>query len=303
MDWLNYHHLYYFWQVARLGGVGKAAEELGLAQPTVSAQLRELERSLRQQLFERQGRHLALTDAGRTVFRYAEEIFALGQELQGVLRGLPRQRTLRFVVGVADVLSKLLVFRLLAPAVRLPEPVQLLCEEGPLPRLLAALALHEVDLVLADRPVPPGTGVKAFSHLLGESALAVCGTPALVRKHGKDFPEGLHQAPFLLPSEQSVAAASLRRWFAVHDLVPDIRGEFADSALLKVFGSAGVGLFAVPEVMVREVERQYGVVPAGRIADVREQFYAITVERRLKHPAVVAVVEAARQELFGDAPR
>jgi len=297
--WLNYHHLLYFWTVARTGSVRRACEELHLTQPAVSAQIRTLERSLGEQLFVRSGRHLALTDVGQVVYRYADEIFRLGRELQETLAGRPTGQPVRFTVGVSDAMPKLLAYRLLEPALRLAEPVRLVLREDEPERLLADLSIHALDLVLADAPVAPTVKVRAYSHLLGESGVTVFGTAALARSRRRRFPRSLDGAPFLLPGDGTALRRSLDQWFAAQGVRPVAVAEIEDSAVLKVFGQRGVGLFVAPTVMEDEVRRQYGVAVVGRIADVRERYYAISVERRLTHPAVVAITRAARQDLFG----
>jgi LysR family transcriptional activator of nhaA len=300
MRWLNYQHLLYFWTVAREGGVTRASEVLRLSQPTISGQIRELERSLGHRLFQKSGRNLVLTDVGQLVYRYAEDIFALGQELGDSLRGTQRGRSLKVFVGVADSLPKLIVYRLLEPALRMAEPVHLVCLEGRPEELLTQLALHRLDIALLDMPAPPTVNVRAFSHLLGESSLTVFGTPALARTSKKEFPRSLNGAPFLLPAENSVLRRNLELWFDANDIHPQPRGEFADLALMKVFGQAGAGLFVAPTATEKEVCRQYHVRAIGVLPKLREQFYAVSVERKLKHPAVVAISEAARRELFAE---
>ncbi len=295
---LNYHHLEYFWAVARTGSVAAAARELHVSQPTISAQLRTLATALGTPLFRRVGRRLVLTDEGRTVFRYADEMFTLGRELLDALAGRAAGRPLVFHVGVADVLPKLVAFRLLEPALQLSEPVRLVCEEGPPRALLARLAAHELDLVLSDAPVGADSNVRAYSHLLGECGLTVCGAAPLAQRLRRGFPGSLDGAPLLLPTSAAPLRRALDRWLAERGLRPRIVGEFEDTALLKVFGEAGAGLFAVPSVVADDVVRRYGVRRVGRIAEVRARFYALSVERRVKHPAVVVIARTARQELF-----
>jgi LysR family transcriptional activator of nhaA len=299
MEWLNYHHLLYFWTVARTGGVSAASAELRLAQPTISGQLRLLEDHFGEKLFHRVGRRLELTDVGRLVYRYADEIFTLGRELGDAVRGRPTGRPLRFAVGIADQVPKLIAYRLMEPALKLPERVRLVCREDKPERLLADLAVHALDLVLTDAPLNPSINVRAFSHLLGECGTTIFGARALVARHRRGFPRSLDGAPFLLPTENTVLRRSLDQWFAQQDLRPVVVSEFEDSALLKAFGERGVGLFAAPAAIEAEIRRQYGVQVIGRTEDVRERFYAISVERRLKHPAVLAISEAAKERLFG----
>lgn len=299
MDWLNYHHLLYFWMVAKEGGISRAAEQLHLAQPTLSSQIKKLEKSIGTQLFDRIGRSMVLTETGQTVYRYADEIFSLGRELTDTLNGRPSRERLKLVVGVPDVLPKLVVYQLLRPALDLGEQVQLECYEGKLPELLAELALHRIDIVLADSPITPQSHVRAFNHLLGECGVTVFGTSELAKQHRRRFPKSLHDAPMLLPTQNTSLRRELERWFDEHGIRPSVVHEFEDSAILKVFGQAGEGLFAAPTAIEIEVGKQYSVRIVGRIPEVKERFYAISVERRLKHPAVVAISNAARSKLFG----
>lgn len=299
MEWLNYHHLLYFWMVAREGSVTRASAELRLAQPTISTQLRMLEESLGEKLFARQGRNLVLTDVGREVYRYADEIFSLGREMLDVIRNRAPGRALRLAVGIADVLPKLVVYRLLEPVRKLDQPVHIICREGKPEPLLAELAIHKLDLVLADSPVGANTSVRAFHHLLGECGVTFFAKPPLAARYRKGFPKSLQGAPMLLPVEGSVLRRSLGQWFAAQGIRPNVVGEFEDGALLKAFGAAGAGVFPSPAVIEAEVRKQYDVQVVGRVESVRERFYAVSHERRLKHPAVVAVCEAAREELFG----
>jgi LysR family transcriptional activator of nhaA len=297
MHWLNYHHLLYFWMAAREGSITKACRALHLTQPTVSGQIRELERALRVQLFERSGRSLVLTDTGRLVYRYADEIFALGRELQDALHDRPRGQPLRFAVGIADTLPKVLVHRLLAPASALGEEVRMTCIDGPPDRLLAELALHELDLVISDYPAHPRPGLKAFNHLLGECGVSFCATATLANRHRRGFPMSLSGAPMLLPYGNTALRRSLEQWFDDRGIRPHIRGEFADSGLMKVFAASGDGIFAVPAAVEADVKRMYGVSVVGREKSIRERFYAISVEKRIKHPAVMAITKAARRTL------
>ncbi len=298
MEWLNYHHLLYFWVVAKDGSIARACERLRLAQPTISGQLKQLEETLGEKLFVKAGRGLALTDVGRTVFQYAEEIFSLGAELQDVLKGRPRGRPLRLVVGVSDLMPKLIAYRILQPALALAEPVQLICEEDTTERLLAELADHRLDMVLADEPITGTVRAKAFNHWLGTCGVTLFGTPQLARRFRKGFPASLDGAPFLLPAKGSGLRRSLDRWMEEHHIRPLIAGEFKDSALLKAFGQAGVGIFAGPSAIEAEIRTHYRTVVVGRVPTVTESFYAISVERRVKHPAVAAICEAARGQLF-----
>lgn len=298
MGWLNYHHLLYFWSVAKHGSVSRACEELHLAQPTISGQIRSLEQSLGEKLFVKSGRQLVLTEVGRIVFRYAEEIFALGREMTTAIKGGDTGRPVKLMVGVADSVPKLLTARLLETALKLPQPVQLVCWEDKLDRLLAELAIHTLDLVLADIPVPAGVKVQAFNHVMGESTVTLFATKPLARKHSRNLPASLDGAPFLLPSRNATLRRSMDDWFHSQGIRPVIRGEFDDSATMKSFGQAGHGIFPGSTVMEREIKRQYRVEVLGRVPTLKQQFYAITVERKLKHPAVVAIFDAARKKLL-----
>ncbi len=298
MEWLNYHHLLYFWVVAREGSITRACDQLHLAEATVSAQIHALEEALGEKLFSRVGRGLVLTEMGRTVLRYADEIFTLGRELMDTVKNRPTGQPVRLVVGVADILPKLIVHRLLEPAYKLPELVRITCREGKHDQLIAQLAVHEFDLVLTDSPIGSSVKVKAFNHLLGECGVTVFGPPRLAARHRRRFPRSLEGAPFLLPTDNMTLRRSLDQWFESEGIRPTVVGEFEDSALLKVFAQSGAGLFADPSAIETEVRRQYRVQIVGRLEAVRERFYAISVERKLKNPAVIAISEAARQKLF-----
>lgn len=298
MEYLNYHHLRVFWMAAREGGVTRASEKLRVSQPTVTAQVRALEASLGQKLFTRSGRSLVLTDAGRSVYRYAEEILGLGQELVGTMQGRLPGRALRLTVGVAMVVPKLIAYRILEPALKLGETVLLECLEDTPERLLAELAVFGLDLVLADAPVGPAVRVRAYNHLLGECGVSVFGAERLAKTYRRGFPRSLDGAPFLLPRQDSALRHSLDDWFEREGIHPRILGEFEDSALMKAFGQAGIGLFPAPSPTEPEVCRQYDARLVGRLESVRQRFYAITVERKLKHPAVIAISQAARGTLF-----
>lgn len=298
MEWLNYHHLYYFWTVAKEGTIARACEKLLLAQPTISGQLKQFEEELGEKLFARAGRRLVLTETGHVVYRYAEEIFNVGQELQDVLRGRPRGRPARFIVGVSDAIPKLIAFRLLQPVLSMPEPVHLICVEDKPDGLLLRLASHGLDMILTDAPVTASFRARAYSHRLGASGLTFWATPELAARCRKAFPQSLDGVPFLLPGEGSTLRRELETWFDRQGVRPVVAGEFQDSALLKVFGQAGLGVFATPSAIEREVREHYGTTLVGRTTEVAEEFYAISLERRLKHPAVVAITEAARRKLF-----
>lgn len=298
MEWLNYHHLLYFWTVAKEGSIARACEKLRLAQPTISGQLRLLEENLGEKLFAKQGRGLVMTEVGQVVYRYAEEIFGLGRELQEVLKGRPRGRPLRLLAGVSDLVPKLIAYRVLQPVLNMAEPVQLVCDEDTSDRLLAELAEHRVDVVISDSPIPPAIPIKAYNHLLGTSTATVFAAPQLATRYRKDFPACLDAAPFLLPMEGSSLRRSLEQWFDSQNIRPAVAGEFKDGALMKTFGQGGAGLFVAPRAIEKEICEHYRVASIGRIDSIVERYYAISVERKLKHPAVVTISEAARQELF-----
>jgi LysR family transcriptional activator of nhaA len=303
MEWLNYHHLLYFWTVAREGTIARASEELRLAQPTISGQIRVLEDQLGEKLFQRSGRNLVLTDMGRLVYRYADDIFGLGRELMDTLKDRPTGRPLRFQVGVADEVSKVIAYRLLEPALRLEQPVYMVCRDGAAERLLTDLATHSLDLVIADTPISPTIKVKAFSHPLGETPVSVFGTAKLAAPRRKNFPKSLDGAPFLLPTIGKTLRRTLDQFFDQQSIRPRVIAEVDDSALLTTFGQAGAGLFVAPTVLEKEVTRQFGVTAVGRLDAVRERYFAISVERRLKHPAVVAISDAANEMLMAKRPR
>ena len=301
MNQLNFKHLRYFWAVAKSGSVARASEQLHLAPHSISGQIRELEGSLGVALFRRVGRGLELTDGGRRILSYAEEIFSLGDELLEVVRDQSASQSIPFAVGVADSVPKMIAYRLVEPALRVGEPIRLICREGRLNALLADLAVHKLDMVIADRPMPGRLNVRGYSHLLGESDLSVCASSELAEKCPGAFPGRLDGAPFLLPGEDAAGRIGLERWFEAKNIHPRIVGEFDDGALLKAFGKAGAGFFATPTAIAEMVSKQYGVSVVGRIEGVREQLFAITTERRLKHPAIVAISEGAKRDVFAPA--
>ena len=298
MRGLNYNHLYYFWIVAREGSVIGASKVLFLTSQTVTFQLRALERTLGGRLFAPAGRGIALTELGHTVFGYAQEMFRLGSELQAAVAGRALDRPLPFRVGAVDALSKVVVQRLLAPALTLDRAVRLSCREGPLDELAADLALHKLDLVLADTPLAADLDLRAFSHLLGESGIAFFATPALRERYPQPFPDVLGAAPMLLPAPRGALRGAIDHWLDRHDIRPQIAGEFDDSSLMKSFGAAGAGVFVGPGAVSDDIMRQYGVMLLGSTDEIRERFYAISTERRVRHPAVRHVTEGARDKLF-----
>jgi LysR family transcriptional activator of nhaA len=295
MSWLNYHHLLYFHTVAREGSVTKASEVLRLAQPTLSGQIRKLEDSLGEKLFVRDGRNLALTDVGRFVQGYTDQIFSLGREMLDGLRGLPTGRPSRLLVGIADVVPKLICHRLLQTVLEMEERVELVLHEGKTNDLLAALALQEYDMVLTDAPIGPSVHVKAFNHPLGESGVGFFAVPELARRYRRGFPGSLDSAPMLLPTPNTALRHSLDAWFDSVDVRPSVIAEIEDTALMKVFGQHGAGVFAAPIVIADELRKVQRVHLVGSTEEIRERFYAITVDRRIKNPAVAAIAHEARE--------
>ena len=302
MEWLNYHHLFYYWTVVREGSVSRAAEHLRLAQPTVSAQIKQFERALGETLLERQGRRVAPTEVGRLVYRYADEIFVLGRELQETLKGRPTGRALRLRVGVANAVPKLIVYQMLRPATAGDTPMQLTCHEGQPEQLLAQLATHALDVVISDGPAAPHVRVKVFSHLLGESGVTFFAAPALARQVRRGFPQSLQGVPMLLPTPGTALRRALEQWFDQLQVRPTVGGEFEDSALMKAFGEAGAAVFPAPTVIASQVCRHYRVAVVGETEVVRERYYALSAERRVTHPGVVALTAAARAELSAPSP-
>ena len=298
MDWLNYHHLFYFWTVAKSGTVSAAAEQLHLARPTVTSQVRELEKSVGQKLFLQQGRGLVLTEFGQKIFEYAEDIFSIGNELRDFVKTGQPDRRQKFRVGMPDVVPKLIAFELLKPALVGPEAPRMECYEGKLNDLLVDLAMHRLDLVLSDSPAPGTLDVNVYSHKLGECGLSILATPALAKKFRKGFPNSITNAPILLPTKLTAVRRSLDRWMEDRKVFPEIVAEFEDSALLKVFGQAGQGVFPVPTAIEDLVKKQYGAWLVGRIPEVLDTFYVISVEKRVQHHAAIRIKRQARNKLF-----
>jgi LysR family transcriptional regulator, transcriptional activator of nhaA len=295
---LNYKHLRYFWAVAKSGSIARASDQLHITPQSISGQLSELEGALGAALFRRSGRGLEVTELGRRILGYADEIFTLGDELLEVVRNQKAAVALPFRVGVADSVPKSVTYRVVEPILRLEEPVRLICREGRMVSLLAELAVHRIDMVIADRPMPTDINVRAYNHLLGSSGLTVFAASGLAQTLRGKFPAMLEDAPFLLPGEGTAIRAALEQWFESHEVHPRIVGEFDDGALMKAFGQGGSGLFVAPTAIADDVIRQYGVQVIGRIDDVVEELYAITTERRLRHPATLAVSQAAARDVF-----
>jgi LysR family transcriptional regulator, transcriptional activator of nhaA len=298
VEWLNYHHLYYFWTVARTGSIRQASRELRVSAPAISTQLRSLEDNLGEKLLIRKGRNLVLTEIGKVVFGYAEEIFALGRELLATVRDRPTGRPSRLVVGIVDVLPKMIAQWLIAPALRLHDPVRIVCSEGSSDFLVSQLGIHELDVVLSDEPNDPGNSIRAYNHLLGECGTTFVATAKLAKALKGDFPRSLHHAPILLPTENTGIRRNLDSWFDAQAIRPVIAGEFQDYALLRAFGQEGTGVFPIPAVFETQLKRHDSLQSLGRTEEVRNRFYAISVERKLKHPAVVAICDTARRQLL-----
>ncbi|HEX8713798.1 MAG TPA: transcriptional activator NhaR [Terracidiphilus sp.] len=298
MEWLNYHHLLYFWTVARAGSIQKASEQLRISPPAISAQLKLLEDQLGEKLMVRSGRRLVLTETGKTVFAYAEDIFSLGRELVDVVKNRPVGRPLRLDVGVVDVMPKAVVQMLLEPALHLHESVRIVCREATSDQLLGRLAIHELDVVLSDSPVDPSLKIRAYSHLLGECGVVFVAGRSTAMRYRRNFPQSLNGAPMLLPTENTAFRRNLEFWFESRGIRPVILGEFEDYALLRAFGETGAGVFPLPSVGEAQIKKQKVLKIIGATSEVRTQFYAISAERKLQHPAVLAICNAARQELF-----
>ncbi len=297
---MNFKHLYYFWVTARAGGIMRAGEQLHTTPQTLSGQIKLLEDWLGCRLFRKSGRQLELTEPGRLALGYADQIFSLGQDLETALREQRgTQRRLDFRVGVADSVSKSVAYRLLEPAFSINQPVKLLASEGKFDDLLAQLALHRLDLVIADEPMPKRVSVKAFSHALGRSALSFFCAPGLKSRIQGEFPACLDGLPMLVPGPTSAVRRQLEDWFARHQIAPVVVGEFDDAALMKAFGREGQGIFMTPSVLETETCSQFGVSIIGQTDELVEEFYAVSVERRITHPCVLAITDAARGQLFG----
>ncbi len=297
MAWLNYHHLHYFWVVAHEGSISAATRKLHLTQPTISAQLRQLEESLGEKLFEKSGRGLMLTEAGRIALRYADEIFALGRELRDTLRDRPTGKPFRVTIGVADVVPKLIAYRVLRAAFDTGTEIEMVCREASSEELLRLLGQHDVDLVLTDAPTAAAP-LRAYNHLLGESGTTFFAAPSLAVAARKHFPRSLDGAPLLLPGQGTQLRRALELWLDATGIQPKRVGAFDDLALMTDFGRAGVGIFPGPSVIEKEIETQYNVRVVGRLPDLKERFYAVAAERKIKNPIVGALTSAARREVF-----
>lgn len=298
MEWLNYHHLLYFWTVAKEGGLRKASEKLHVSQPSISAQISALEKALGEPLFRRSGRTKTLTETGRVVLGYAEDIFSLGRELMNTVRHRPGERPARFHVGVADSVPKFIAYEILRPVFQLRPPVQMICREGKVEALLGQLAAHRLEIVLADEPASSALKFKTFNHPLGTSDVTFCAAPPLAAKLRRNFPQSLHGAPALLPSENTAYRMALEKWFDSAGIRPRLVAEFEDTALMHRAAVDGLGFVPIHTAIVRPAVKQYGWKVIGRTEECSGTFYAITAERRLKHPAILAITEHAQVKLF-----
>lgn len=298
MNRINYQHLYYFWAVAKHGSITAACDVLHLAQPTISGQLAVFEQAVGAKLLRKEGRKLVLTDTGRAVFHYADEIFALGREMTHMLKGLGTERGMRLNIGISHAMPKLIAYRLIEPLLQGSEPAQIQCTEDKTERLLTEIGLHGIDVMLSDVPATPASGMRVFNHFLGESMVAIFAEPKLAARYRQDFPRCLNGAPFLLPTTNTALRRSLDQWFETQQISPVIQAEVEDSALLKTFGAAGAGLFFSPNAVASEIQHQYGAELLGPAEGVSERFYAITAQRRLKHPLVTLILQQAQQGLF-----
>jgi len=297
MHRLNYQHLYYFWTAAREGGITRASEKLGLAQPTISGQIAVLEESLGSQLLKKDGRKLILTETGRTVFNYAEEIFSLGNELSNTLKGVSNNRVLRLTIGIADSLPKLLVYRLIEPALKIDRPVQIICYEDKKEHLLKELSHHGIDLIISDGPAANSLGVQAHNHFIGASNIAVFSSPILAQEYKVDFPWSLKGAPLILPTRNTEMRRSIDQWLENKAITPRIVAEIEDSALMKTFASSGAGIIFAPVSVKTQIKNQYSLEFIGETSEINERFYAITVRRKIEHEAVKIILENAKNWL------
>lgn len=297
-DNLNYKHLHYFWVVATEGSIARAAEKLFITPQTISGQLSMLEQRIGQPLFDRVGRRLRLTETGRLVLGYADDIFELGRELGDVLRGAPLVGNSEFIVSAASALPKTIVYKVLEPALTVSSDISLTCKEGPVESILGELAVHKVDMVLTDTPLTSAFSIKAYNHYLGESTLSFFASPALAAKLTSDFPACLQDTPMLLPTKQYAVRQLFDRWCTDNGIFPIVRGQYDDSALMKSFGQAGFGVFFMPSIIEDEVKKSFGLEVVGRSNTLKQKFYAISAERKVTHPAVAAICDTARDKIF-----
>ena len=297
-NWLNYHHLYYFWMIAQFGSVSAAASRLRLSQPTLSAQLRQLEESLETKLFSRRGKVLKLTEDGTLVLKYAESIFTLGEELMAVLEGGRPTSQLVLRVGVSVSLPKFIVHKTLLPVLGMNEEVRVECFEGKREGLFSQLGAHELDLVLSDVPFSSEVAIKAYNHSLGSSGISFCGTSKLIRAHKGRGLARFDGAPFILPTRNTMIRKAVDIWFDQNEITPKVVAEFEDSALLKTFGAEGHGFFPVASVTGKEVEKTYSVKKVHELKGVKDNFYLISLERKVTHPAILKLTKGAKEHFY-----
>ncbi|MCL1887091.1 MAG: transcriptional activator NhaR [Betaproteobacteria bacterium] len=297
---LNYRHLYYFWVVAKEGGVTRAAERLGVAVQTISMQLSLLEKAMGKTLFAPQGRRIVLTEAGRLALGYADQIFMLGEQLQEAFAEDDIGQSIRLTVGISDSLPKLIAYRLLEVVLRISQRVRIECYEGEFEMLLADLALHKLDVVLTDRPVNAGSSLRVFSHELGDCKICLFGTESLARSYREHFPASMNGAPVLLPTRNNTLRSRLDQWFEINGLRPNIVGEFEDSALLMTFGRSGLGMFPAPLMLAADIKEQFNAVPIGELEEIREYYYAVLAELKIRHPAVETILSASHVGVCGE---
>ncbi len=297
---INYKHLHYFWSVAHEGSIANASKKLHITPQTISGQISLLEERIGNRLFEKVGRGLQLTDTGHLVLRYADEIFELGRELGDVLRGAPSVGPSEFIVGAASALPKTVVYKIIEPALHIDQDIALTSREGPIDAMLADLAIHKLDIVLSDTPISPALNIRAYNHLLGENSLTCFAEPKLARKLKKNFPASLHKMPVLLPTTQYSVRHLIDAWMQSKNITPLICGQFDDSALMKAFGQTGLGAFFMSTTIEQEICENFDVRVVSRISEMKQKFYAISAERKIKHPAVAAICDSARTALFNE---
>jgi LysR family transcriptional activator of nhaA len=295
---LNYKHLHYFWNVAHEGSIVKAGEKLHITPQTISGQLSLLEQSIGNALFEKDGRGLKMTETGRLVKRYADEIFYLGRELTDVLRGSPAIGPAEFIVSAASALPKTIVQKIIQPGLQIDQDISLTSREGPVEDILADLAIHKVDMVLSDIPLTGALSIKAFNHKLGESGLTFFAATHLAKQYIDNFPQSLNLAPMLMPTSQYAIRQQVDNWLSEREIYPIVRGQFDDSALMKSFGQSGLGIFFMPSIIADEVCKNFDVEIIGQLDEITQKFYAISAERKVRHPAVAAICDNARNTLF-----
>ncbi|MEZ0258321.1 MAG: LysR family transcriptional regulator [Chthoniobacter sp.] len=298
MEWLNYHHLFYFWTVAKEGSLRKASEKLHVSQPSISAQITALEGALGEKLFRPSGRTKALTETGHVALGYAEDIFSLGREMVNALHDRPSARPTRFSIGVTDSVPKFIAYEIIRPVLHLRPAVQVICREEKMDMLLGQLASHRLDIVLSDEPAPSGLKFKTYNHPLGSSDVTFCASPALATRLRRHFPQSLNDSPALLPTENTAFRMALESWFEKQGIRPQIVAEFEDTALMHRAAEDGLGFIPVYSAIVAPIVKQYGWKKIARVPECTGQFYAITAERKLKHPAILAITQHAQLRLF-----